>query len=192
MQAAELLALTAVARYSAGAASHVSWLRESYPNATQEGIARVAAHRFVRQSRNRGAVAGLAGPVAVLIDAGTLHALHAELILHVAAAFGLDPTAPERAAELLFLQGVHDSPTEAREAVRAAVEPHAGGSIGDPTRLSRPLVRTLMLGALRVGARRAMRLVPGAGAVIGAIANARATEEVAMRALRFYRGRRNP
>jgi hypothetical protein len=186
MHAAELLALAAVAHYGPGAATNIGWLREQYPNAAGEGIARAAAHRFVRQARTRGAVAGLAGPVAVLLDAGTLHALHADLILHVAAAHGRDPSAPERAAELLYLLGVHDSAAEASTAVSSAIEPTAGAT-GDPTRLGRPLARTLTLGVLRVGVRRMLRLIPGAGALIGAVANARATEEMVTRALRFYR-----
>jgi hypothetical protein len=188
MHAAELLALAAVAHYGPAAASNVAWLRESYPNAPAEGIARAAAHRFVRQARTRGAVAGLAGPLAVLLDAGALHALHAELILNVAAAFGRDPTAPERAAELLFLQGVHDTAADADTAVRSAIEPaDPAARAGDPSRLGRPLARTLTLSVLRVGARRVLRLIPGAGALIGAVANARATDEMVTRALRYYR-----
>jgi hypothetical protein len=131
-------------------------------------------------------VAGLAGPLAVLLDVGALHALHAEMILNVAAAHGKDPTAPERAAELLYLLGVHDSAADANTAVRTAIEPaHDNGD--HPAHLARPLARTLSLGALRLGARRILRLIPGAGALIGAIANARETEEVAARAFRYYR-----
>jgi hypothetical protein len=188
MHAAELLALAAVARYGPRAAASITWLREQYPNAASERIARAAAQRFVRQARKRGAVAGLAGTIAVLLDASTLHTLHADLILHVAAAYGHDPTAPERAAELLYLLGVHDSAAEASTAVSSAIEP-ASAVQGDPTRLGRPLVRTLTVGVLRVGARRVLRLIPGAGALIGAVANARATDEVMTRALRFYRNR---
>jgi hypothetical protein len=191
MHAAELLALAAVAHYGPSAATNVGWLRESYPNAAADGIARAAAHRFVRQARTRGAVAGLAGPLAVLLDAGALQALHAELILNIAAAYGRDPTAPERAAELLFLLGVHDTAADASTAVRSAIEPaEPTQRAGDPARLGRPLARTLTLGVLRVGARRVLRLIPGAGALIGAIANARATDEMVSRALRYYRGRR--
>ncbi|WP_203905730.1 EcsC family protein [Virgisporangium aliadipatigenens] len=195
--AVELLALTAVARYGEAARSNVTWLRDTYPNAAAEGIARVAAHRYVRQARNRGAVSGLAGPVAVLLDSGALNALHAELILHIAAAFGLDPTAPERAAEILYLQRVHDDLTDAKAAVHAATRTATGPGTElaawltgpDPVRLSKPLARVLGFGLLRVGARRLLGLVPGAGAFIGAIANARATDELAGRALRFYRTR---
>jgi hypothetical protein len=188
MHAAEFLAMAAVAHYGPPAASSINWLRNSYPNASPEGIARVAAHRFVRQARNRGAIAGLAGPMAVVVDVASLQALHAELILHIAAAHGLDPTAPERAAELLYLQGVHESADEAHAAVEATITPaKEAATLVDPTRLSRPIARTLGLGVLRVGARRVMQMVPGAGAVIGAIANARATSDLANRALRFYR-----
>jgi EcsC protein family len=190
MHAAELLALAAVAHYGPAAAQKVAWLREQYPSAAAEGIARAAAHRFVRQARTRGAVAGLAGPLAVLLDAGALHALHAELILNIAAAHGKDPTAPERAAELLYLLGVHDTAADADTAVRSAIRPgdvEPAARAGDPAKLGRPLARTLTLGVLRVGARRVLRLIPGAGALIGAIANARATDEMVTRALRHYR-----
>jgi hypothetical protein len=187
-QAAELLALAAVAHYGPGAATGIAWLREQYPGSSGEGIARAAAHQFVRRARNRGAVAGLAGPLAVLLDEGTLQALHAELILHLAAAHGKDPTAPERAAELLYLLGVHDSTTEASTAVSSAIE-RASDVPGDPGRLRRPLVRILAMGVLRVGARRVLRLIPGAGALIGAVTNARATDDLVTRALRYYRTR---
>jgi hypothetical protein len=189
-QAAELLALAAVAHYGPGAATTVHWLRESYPNASRDGIARAASHRFVRQARTRGIVASFAGPLAVLIDAGALNALHAELILNIAAAHGKDPTAPERAAELLYLMGVYDSTAAANTAVSSAIEPAAQStSNGAPARLGRPLARTLTLSALRVGAGRVLRLIPGAGAVIGAVANARATDQMVTRAMRFYRSR---
>jgi hypothetical protein len=186
---AELLALTAVARYGPAARTNVSWLRDTYPNATAEGVSRVAMHRYIRLARNRGVVSGLVGPVAVLIDASTLGVLHAQLILNIAAAHGLDPAAPERAAELLYLQEVHDDVGTARAALETATDPEREPTMPDPARYARPLVRTVGLGALRVGARRLVQFIPGAGAVIGALANARATEEVANRALRFYRQR---
>lgn len=187
-QIPELLALAAVAHYGAQARANAAWLRETYPNAAAEGIARVATHRFTRHSRNRGIVTGLIGPVAVLVDVGTLDVLHAELILNIAAAFGFDPRSPERAAELLMIQGVYDSVEEARTALAEIARP-AEERTGGLGRLNRPFARAVRASVLRLGARRLLSLVPGVGAVIGAITNTNATQDVATRALRFYRTR---
>jgi hypothetical protein len=204
---AELLAQAAVARFGGPARANVTWLRDTYPNATSDGLARVAVQRFVRQARNSGFVAGLAGPLAVLADAGALNITHVRLILHVAAAYGMDPGSPERAAEILVLQGIHPDVAAARAMLQAAdsegdprngnhstqgstVERHAG-KVSDPSRLATPLARTIGMAAVRIGVRRALRVVPGAGALVGAAANVRSTEAVADRAIRYYRSPRD-
>jgi uncharacterized protein (DUF697 family) len=204
--AAELLAQAAVARFGGPARANVTWLRDTYPNATPDGLARVAVQRFVRQARNSGFVTGLAGPLAVLADAGALNIIHARLILHIAAAYGMDPGSPERAAEILVLQGIHSDVTAARATLQAADgegDPHNGnhsaqgstverhsGAAPDPRRLATPLARTIGMAAVRIGVRRALRVVPGAGALVGAAANVRSTEAVAERAIRYYRSPR--
>src|SRR4029453_4768416 len=52
MLAAGFLALAGGAPYGPPAATNIDWLREEYPSGSTEGIARAAAHRFVRQARN--------------------------------------------------------------------------------------------------------------------------------------------
>src|SRR5262249_47033550 len=103
----ELLALTAVRRLGDEARTSTAWLRDTYPNATSDGLPRPATQRFVRRARNRGAAAGLTSPYALLPEAGGLAWLQARLVLHIAAAFGHDPTDPQRAAEILMLQRIH-------------------------------------------------------------------------------------
>jgi EcsC protein family len=204
--AGELLALAAVARFADPIRANLTWLRDTYPNATSDGLARVAVQRFVRQARNSGFAAGLLGPLAVLADVTALHIVHTRLILHIAAAYGLDPSDPERATELLVLQGVHPTMKAARASLQAAqalafptptrtttstVE-LAGPRNGAPPMsdgLSKPLLRTVGAAAVRIGVRRVLRTIPGAGALVGAAANVRSTEAVARRAIRFYRVR---
>ena len=89
----ELLAEAAVERFGDSADRYVHWLRATYPQATPDGLARLAVERLARRTRYL-ALAGPAGPVALL-------ATQAELVLHVAAAYGRDPRDPARVPELL-------------------------------------------------------------------------------------------
>jgi hypothetical protein len=62
-------------------------------------------------------VAGTYAPITLL---GTAAITHAELILHLAAAYGLDPTDPRRAADLLLITRVHPTRSDAEAALEAA------------------------------------------------------------------------
>jgi hypothetical protein len=68
------------------------WLRDRYPRATADGLARAAVERF----RRRPWYTIVTGPVGLL-------SAQAALVLHIAAAYGRDPTSPERAPELVAL-----------------------------------------------------------------------------------------
>jgi hypothetical protein len=183
--APELLALTAVDRIGDEARAHLSWLRETYPTATPEALARLAAQRFVRDARAQGALAGLLGPVALFAESVGLALTHARLVLHVAAAYGADPTDPRRAAELLVLQGVHADIGDAEAALADTQRPPATTTLGRLARvLSRPAGRSVFKIAL---ARRTSRLVPGAGAAVAALLDGRDAERLAARAVRHYR-----
>jgi hypothetical protein len=91
----ELLAEAAVERFGDSVDRYLHWLRETYPQATPDGLARLATQRLTRQL-GYAALAGPAGAVA-LIPAQAL------LVLHIAAAYGRDPRDPERVPELLAL-----------------------------------------------------------------------------------------
>jgi hypothetical protein len=173
-----------VARLGKDVRTHLAWLRDTYPGATPYGLARLATRRFVRQARNRGAVAGLAGSLAVLADPASLAWTQAKLVLHIAAAYGLDPTDPRRAAELLVLQGVHKDLPAAEEAVARAQR-----DSGTPSaRLAAPLTRFAGRGVFRLAlVRGASRLLPGAAVLVSAVADARGTEHLAHRAAAHYR-----
>jgi hypothetical protein len=182
--APELLAVAAVAHLGRDAAAQLAGLRHAYPGATPDGLARLATRRFIRHARNRGALVGLAGPVPILTDAALLLWDHAGLVLHLAAGYGLDPADRRRAAEILMLQGIHPNVSAAEEAITQAEHP----ATESMHRLAVPLSRLAAKGVLRlIATRGAARLVPGAGAVVGALANARSIEWLAIRAQRHYR-----
>jgi hypothetical protein len=164
----------------------MGWLRETYPTATPEALARLAAQRFVRDARVQGTLAGLLGPVALFAESVGLALTHARLVLHVAAAYGADPTDPRRAAELLVLQGVHADVRDAEAALADAQRPPT--TTVTPGRLARALSRPAGRSVFKIAlARRASRLVPGAGAAVAALLDGRDAERLAARAVRHYR-----
>ncbi len=89
------LAEAAVERFADPADRYLRWLRATYPHATPDGLARAAIERFRRRPWYA-AGAGPAGPVVLL-------AAEAELVLHVAAAYGHDPHDRQRVPELVAL-----------------------------------------------------------------------------------------
>jgi hypothetical protein len=91
----EWLAHVAVEHFGDQADRYVRWLRDTYPNATPDGLARAAVERLAR----RGWFTALAGPVGL----AALLSAEAALVLHVAAAYGQDPRDPARVPELLAL-----------------------------------------------------------------------------------------
>jgi hypothetical protein len=187
--AAELLALAAVARHGLAAGSAIAGLRATYPDATPAGLTRIATQRLVRQARNSGVVSGLAGTFAVLADTVGLYSRQAELVLQIAAAHGHDPQVPDRAADLLVLLGVHADLPAARQALVDATNDDGDDS---PVRLTRPAGRALAAGAVRLGVKRLFRFVPGIGALVGAVTNVRLTQELAVRAARYYEKKGGP
>lgn len=129
------LAEAAVERYGDSAHRYVQWLRDTYPDATPDGLARAVQLLPTRYSV-------LAGPVGLL-------AAQARLVLHIAAAYGRDPRDAARVPELLELLT-------------------ADGLAG-------PLL-----------ARLSGRLLPGAGLVAGALADAGVRERTVRRAIAYY------
>ncbi|MDR6324496.1 hypothetical protein [Actinoplanes couchii] len=98
-----ILALAAVERFGPAAADWADRTRAVYPKASREALARLAIQRFTRSAVVRGAAGAFAGPYSpIALTAGIL-ITHAELILHLAAAFEVDPADPRRAEDLLRL-----------------------------------------------------------------------------------------
>lgn len=103
-QPPQRLAELAVAELGPRAAAWAQWLRVTYPGAPTDGLFRLAT----RQATQLGRVlsfAGAAGPLAAPVSLPAAGWVRATVVLRVAATYGQDPTAPERAGELLELLG---------------------------------------------------------------------------------------
>ncbi|WP_432050266.1 hypothetical protein [Verrucosispora sp. NA02020] len=188
--APELLALTAVEALGPGAAAWARRLRQRYPEADGDGLARLADRRFVRQAGVGGATAALAGVFAPVVELVAVLWTQASLVLHLAAAYGRDPADPERAVELLVLAQVHPDEASARSALAAARTADGPGEQPGPRateaawRLAAPL-------AAQAGGwlalRWASRLLPGAAVVTAAVGDSAAAQRLASRAVAAYR-----
>ncbi|MEU8214910.1 hypothetical protein AB0C47_03965 [Micromonospora taraxaci] len=188
--APELLALAAVRALGPGAAEWAARLRNRYPDASADGLARLATRRFVRSAGAGGATAALAGFFAPLAELTSVLWTHANLVLHLAAAYGKDPAHPDRAVELLVLTQVHPDAASAEAALAAAQEagdPVEGGwprAAEAAWRLAAPL--TAQAGGW-VALRLVARLLPGAAMLAAALGDAAAADRLAARAVADYR-----
>ncbi|MEV6813737.1 hypothetical protein [Micromonospora sp. NPDC051296] len=188
--APELLALTAVEALGPRADEWARRLRETYPAAGGDGLARLASRRFVRQAGIGGATAALAGAFAPVVELAAVLWSQANLVLHLAAAYDRDPTHPDRAAELLVLTQVHPDEASARSALAAArvadgPDEQPGARAAEAAwRLAAPL-------AAQAGGwlalRLASRLLPGAAVLAAAAGDAAAAQRLAARATHTYR-----
>jgi hypothetical protein len=152
-------------------------------------LARIAYRKHVRLARLEGAALGLGGIFTAAPDVVALIWIQSRMVFYVAAAYGNDPHDPMRPAELLVLQGLYDTPEDARRALdgmgklmaHAMAEKALASRHGD--RLHRRLVKYI---AKRMARRYAGRYIPLIGAPMGAWQNAAATKQVGKAALRFY------
>ncbi|MER5608900.1 hypothetical protein AB0F93_26335 [Micromonospora tulbaghiae] len=191
--APELLALAAVDVLGPRARDWVDQVRRAYPEADADGVARLATRRFVRMAGTGGALAAGAGLFAPVAELAAVLWTQANLVLHLAAAYGRDPAHPDRAAELLVLTLVHPDDGTARAALasaRAADAPAEGpwGRVAEAAwRLATPVAA--QAGGW-LGLRLAARLLPGAAALAAATGGTATAERVAARAVARYRPRR--
>jgi hypothetical protein len=115
--------------------------------------------------------------------------IQSRMVFYIAAAHGYDPTHPMRPAEYLALQGLYDTPAEAREALDGVGKRMAQAMVEraiskrDSDTLHLKLAKYI---AKRMARRYAGRLVPFLGAPIGAIQNGGATKQLGRRALDYY------
>lgn len=188
--APELLALAAVTALGPGAQAWARQIRESYPAATPDGLARLATRRFVRLAGASGAASAAAGFFAPLAELAGIAWTRAGLVLNLAAAYEQDPTHPDRATDLLVLTQVHPDDEAARAALRAArAVPDAGDlplhRVAEAGwRLAAPIAaQTSGWLALRFAA----RLLPGAAMLAAAMGNSAAAQRLAARAVARYR-----
>jgi EcsC protein family len=187
-RAPEYIALMAAERFGPQAEE---WVQIAGPGHTPEQLAKVAYRKHIRLARLEGGVLGLGGVFTAAPDMVALLWIQSRMIFYVAAAHGYDPRHPMRPAELLALQGLYETPAEARAALdgvgkrlaQAMVERAISHRSMDS--LHRRLVRYL---AKRLARRYAGRYIPFVGAPLGAWQNSYATKQVGKLALRYYAG----
>ncbi|MEV7621736.1 hypothetical protein [Actinoplanes sp. NPDC089786] len=184
--APELLALAAVQTIGPRAADWARRLRERYPHATDAGLARLAERQFIRFGGVGSVFAAAAGsyvPVALLSSNALTYA---ELILHVAAAYRIDPTDRDRAVDLLVLTQVHATPEDAEAALTSAEQP----AYEEETRLTDAVWRLARMASAQAGAwalvRGINRLFPGVTVLSAIITSRSGVRTVSARATRFY------
>ncbi|MEU8070993.1 hypothetical protein [Micromonospora sp. NPDC049151] len=188
--APELLALAAVEVLGPRASAWVEQVRRAYPEADADGVARLATRRFVRMAGTGGALAAGAGLFAPVAELATVLWTQANLVLHLAAAYGRDPAHPDRAAELLVLTSVHPDDGTARAALAAAraADAPADGQWGRVAQAAWRLATPVAAQAGGwVGLRLVARLLPGAAALTAATGGTAVAGRVAARAVARYR-----
>ncbi|MFD8211076.1 hypothetical protein ACFV2S_32325 [Streptomyces sp. NPDC059695] len=113
----EALASFALRHLGPGAGPSVERLRAAHPDADPATLRSLVVSRGRRRVVTEGAFVG--GPFLVLIPVAFCGALLSQVrtVLELAAAEGRDPADPERAAELLVLQGVYEDTASARAAL---------------------------------------------------------------------------
>ena len=191
--APEHLALEAVHRLGPQARDWVLDTRRRNPMAPTDEIAKMAIAKFTNLARLSGATSGVAGLAGAVVDIGVLAWTQARMVLHIAAAYGIDPTDQARATDLLVLQRVHKYAEGARLALGVAQGRESAGALLAMSRtpLGRALgqlsVKLAKMAGVRAVKRLAAKMVPGAAVVLGAWANSSATTDLAQRAVAMYR-----
>ncbi|MEJ3742288.1 hypothetical protein WEI85_03190 [Actinomycetes bacterium KLBMP 9797] len=187
--APELLALTAVRTLGPRAQAWAAQTRAAYPLATPDGLARLATQRFVRVAGVGGVVSAVSGLFAPLAELAATSWTQAALVLHLAAAYGHDPTARERAVDLLVLTRVHPTPEAASAALATAEESEPDDQ--PAWRAAEALWRVAAPLASQTSGWLALRLVaralPGARAVVAGAGGVAVAERLAGRARALYR-----
>jgi hypothetical protein len=187
-RAPEYIALAAAERFGPQAEE---WVRIAGPGHTQAELARIALKKHVRLARLEGGALGIGGIITAAPDLVALLWLQSRLVWYIAAAYGFDPNHPMRPAEYLALQGLYDTPADAREALDG-VGKRLAFAIAEKTLTGRrPEMLHLRLAKYvtkRIARRYAGRLIPFIGAPIGAVQNGNATSRLGRRAIEYYGG----
>jgi hypothetical protein len=192
--APEHLALEAVRRLGPEAQRWAARVRVEQPDLTPDALAQVAIKRFTNLARLSGAVSGATGLPGAVVDVGVLAWTQARMVLHIAAAYGLDPTAQERATDLLVLQKVHKVAETARLALGVAAGRERASRLFAQT-AGRPLTGVMVrlglklaqMAGIRAAKRMFAKVVPGAAMLLGTWVNSAATKDLAKRARERYR-----
>jgi hypothetical protein len=197
--APEHLALEAVRRLGPSAREWATATRARHPALHPDQLAQLATKRFTTHARLSGAVSGATGLPGAVVDVGILAWTQARMVLHIAAAYGVDPTHRDRAIDLLILQKVHKAAETARLALGVAAGRERASALfarANPAPLRGVIlrlgVRLAQLAGVRAARRLFAKVVPGAAVILGTWANSSATTELARRATALYRQRLLP
>jgi hypothetical protein len=185
-RAPEYIALAAAERFGPQAAE---WVRIAGAGHTPEELANTAFKKHVRMARLEGGALGVGGAITAAPDMVALLWIQSRMVFYIAAAYGYDPRHPMRPAEYLALQGLYETPAEAREALdgvgkrmaQAMVERALEGRESSALHL-----KVAKYIAKRLARRYAGRLVPFIGAPLGAIQNGSMTKQLGQKALSYY------
>jgi hypothetical protein len=192
--APEHLALEAVRRLGPEARRWAERVRAERPGITSDDLAQLAIRRFTNLARLSGAVSGATGLPGAVVDVGVLAWTQARMVLHIAAAYGHDPAAQERATDLLVLQRVHKVAESARLALGVAAGRERASRLFATTG-GRPLTGVMLklgfklaqMAGIRAAKRMFAKVIPGAAVVLGTWVNSAATKDLARRARALYR-----
>ncbi len=185
-RAPEYIALAAAERFGPQAAE---WVRVAGAGHTPAELAQTAFKKHVRLARLEGGALGIGGVITAAPDLVALLWVQSRMVFYIAAAYGYDPSHPMRPAEYLALQGLYDTPADAREALDG-VGKRLAQAMAEQALLSRRNdtlhLRVAKYIAKRMARRYAGRLIPFVGAPIGAIQNGNATKQLGQRSLSYY------
>jgi hypothetical protein len=185
-RAPEYIALAAAERFGPQAAE---WVRSAGAGHTPEELAHLAFRKHVRIARLEGGALGVGGAITAAPDLVALLWIQSRMVFYIAAAYGYDPCHPMRPAEYLALQGLYETPAEARKALDGVGKRMAQAMVERAlsNRQSSALhLRLAKYIAKRLARRYAGRLIPLIGAPIGAIQNGSATKQLGEQALKYY------
>ncbi|WP_239160346.1 EcsC family protein [Virgisporangium ochraceum] len=193
--APEHLALEAVRALGPQAAAWVERTRARYPGIPNDTVAQIAVRRFTTFARLSGAAAGATGLPGAVIDIGVLAWTQARMVLHIAAAYDVDPVDPERATDLLVLQNVHKYTQTARTALAVARGHEDAGKLfqrkGPPPQMSQVFLqlgwKLAQMAGMRAAKKMFAKMVPGAAIILGTWANSSATKDLAKKTVERYR-----
>jgi hypothetical protein len=191
-RAPEYIALAAAERFGPQAEE---WVRIAGPGHTQAELARIALKKHVRLARLEGGALGIGGIVTAAPDLVALLWLQSRLVWYIAAAYGFDPNHPMRPAEYLALQGLYDTPADAREGLDGVGKRLAFALAEKALTGRRPEMLHMRLAKYvtkRIARRYAGRLIPLIGAPIGAVQNGNATSRLGRQAIEYYGGQARP
>jgi hypothetical protein len=184
--APEHLALDAVRRLGPEAASWAARYRVDNPGISPDTLAAVAVRRFTTLARISRSVSGATGLPAAVLDVGVLAWTQSRMVLHIAAAYGLDPAAPERAVDLLVLQRVHKGTESARTALGVAAGRDRASRLFNEV-CERPLTGVMMKLGYRLGQMAGLHTARRMFAKRAAWVNSAATKDLAARAHGHFR-----